>query len=179
MGVRHDAGDAEQGTGLEAGTSVRYANGAVSIEASLRGLLAHEDTDYREWGASGAIRIDPGTSGRVLSLSVTPSWGNASSATERLWSARDAAGLAQGDDFEAKTRFETELGYGLRARRGLGLITPYTGLTLSDGDSRTWRAGARWKVSDTTSLSLEGTREERGADEGAANALMLRAAVRW
>ena len=28
-------------------------------------------------------------------------------------------------------------------------------------------------------MNLEGTREERGGDEGAANALMLRAAVRW
>ena len=166
MGVRHDAGDAERGTGLELGASLRYASGGVSIEGAVRGLLAHEDTDYREWGASGAIRIDPGASGRGLSFSVTPSWGNASSAAERLWSARDAAGLAQGDDFEAKTRFETELGYGLRAPVGLGLITPYTGLTLSDGDSRTWRAGARWKLSDAASLNLEGTREERGGDGG-------------
>ena len=159
--------------------TVRYASGGVSIEGAVRGLLAHEDTDYREWGASGAIRIDPGASGRGLSFSVTPSWGNASSAAERMWSARDAAGLAQGDDFEAKTRFETELGYGLRAPRGLGAITPYTALTLSDGGARTWRGGARWKLSDATSLNLEGTREERGGDEGAANALMLRASVRW
>ena len=179
MGVRHDAGDAEQGTGLELGASLRYASGAVSIEGAVRGLLAHEDTDYREWGASGAIRIDPGARGRGLSLSVTPSWGNASSAAERMWSARDAAGLAQGDDFEAKTRFETELGYGLRAPRGLGAITPYTGLTLSDGDSRTWRAGARWKLSDATSLSLEGTREERGGDEANTNAVMLRFSARF
>ena len=179
MGVRHDAGDAERGTGLELGASLRYASGAVSIEGAVRGLLAHEDTDYREWGASGAIRIDPGASGRGLSFSVTPSWGNASSATERLWSTRDAAGLVRGEDFEAESRLEAELGYGLRAPRGLGAITPYTGLTLSDGGARTWRGGARWTLSDAASLNLEGTREERGGDEGASDALMLRASVRW
>ena len=168
-----------EGTGFEVGAGLRYQANGISIEGAVRGLLAHEDTDYHEWGASGAIRIDPGASGRGLSLSISPAWGNASSATERMWSARDAAGLAQGDEFEAKTRFETELGYGFRAPRGLGLITPYTGLTLSDGDSRTWRGGARWKLSDATSLSLEGTREERGGNEAPSDALMLRASIRF
>ena len=69
--------------------------------------------------------------------------------------------------------------YALRGPRGLGAITPYTGLTLSDGGARTWRAGARWKLSDATSLSLEGTREERGGDEAPSDALMLRASVRF
>ena len=111
--------------------------------------------------------------------SVSPAWGNASSAAERLWSTRDAAGLVRDEDFDAESRLEAKLGYGLRAPRGLGAITPYTGLTLSDGGAHTWRGGARWKVSDATSLSLEGTREERSGDEAPSDALMLRAAVRW
>ena len=72
-----------------------------------------------------------------------------------------------------------ELGYGLRALRGLGTITPYTGLTLSDGAGRTWRAGVLWTVSDATSMSLEGAREERGGNEAGANAVLLRASVRF
>ena len=179
LGVRHDAGDAERGTGLELGGTVRYSSGRLSVEGAARALLAHEDTDYREWGASGAIRIDPGAGGRGLSFSVAPAWGNASSGAERMWSARDAAGLAPGDDFEAASRLEAELGYGLRAPRGLGAITPYTGLTLGDGARRTWRAGARWKLSEAMSLHLEGTREEQGAAAAPADALTLRASVRF
>ena len=59
------------------------------------------------------------------------------------------------------------------------MITPYTALTLNDGNSRTWRAGARWKVSDAASLSLERTREERGGDEADTNAVMLRFSARF
>ena len=178
-GIRRDAGDAEEGTGLEVGAGLRYQAGGIGIEGAVRGLLAHEDTDYREWGASGAIRIDPGAGGRGLSLSVAPAWGNAASGAQRMWSARDVAGLAPGDDFEATSRLETELGYGLSAPRGLGTVTPYTGLTLSAGAERTWRAGARWKISEATSLSLEGTREERGPDETPTGALTLRASIRF
>ena len=165
LGVRHDAGDAEEGTGLEVGASVRYASGALSIEGAVRGLLAHEDTEYREWGASTAVRIDPGAGGaRPLAQHCTRV-GNASSAAEQLWSARDAVGLARSGDFETESRLEAELGYGLRAPRGLGTITPYTGLTLSDGAGRTWRAGVLWTVSDATSMSLEGAREQGRREE--------------
>ena len=62
----------------------------------MRTLVAHEDSDYREWGASGAVRLGPGERGRGLSFSLAPTWGAASSGMERLWSARDARGLAAG-----------------------------------------------------------------------------------
>ena len=179
LGVRHDAGDAERGAGLELGGSVRYASGGLSIEGAARALLAHEDTDYREWGASASVRIDPGAGGRGLSFSIAPAWGNASSAAERMWSARDAAGLVREENFEATSRLEAELGYGLRGLRGLGTVTPYTGLTLSGAGAPTWRGGARWKVSERTSVALEGTREPDAGDAGADHALTLRASVRF
>ena len=48
-----------------------------------------------------------------------------------------------------------------------------------DPTPRPWRGGARWKVSDATSLSLEGTHEERGGDEAPSDALMLRLSARF
>ena len=77
IGLRHDWGDAETGFGLELGGRVRYADPGhgLTIEAAVRGLLAHEDSDYGEWGASGTIRIDPGPMGQGLSLTLAPTWG--------------------------------------------------------------------------------------------------------
>ena len=178
-GVRRDAGDAEEGTGFELGAGLAYQGAGITIEGKVRTLVAHDDSAYEEWGASASVRVDPAADGRGMSLTLTPTWGNAASEAEQLWSARDAGGLVRNDDFEAESRLETELGYGLGAPRGRGVITPYTGLTLADAGSRTWRGGARWKVSGAASLSLEGTREERGRDEASTNALMLRASLRF
>ena len=57
---------------------------------------------------------------------------------ERLWSARDARGLAPGHEFEAGQRLEGELGYGLgcsatgsRARRTSGSGSPTTRATTA------------------------------------------------
>ena len=79
VGVRHDWGDAETGFGLEVGGRMQYAHPALglTIEAAVRGLLAHEDSDYEEWGASGTVRLAPGVSGRGLSLTLAPTWGAA------------------------------------------------------------------------------------------------------
>ena len=66
VGLRHDGGDAETGTGVEVGGRIRYADAGsgLTVEASARTLVAHEDSGYREWGAGGSVRLDPGASGR-------------------------------------------------------------------------------------------------------------------
>ena len=125
---------------------------------------------------SGAIRITPSASGRGLMLSIAPEWGRTGSAKERLWSARDASGLGADGEFEGGSRLAVDAGYGLGL--GLGVLTPYAGLTLGDAGSRTVRTGARWQVGPDAVLGLEGTRQTSGTGE-AGNQLMLRLAVRF
>ena len=178
LGVRQDGGDAETGTGIEAGAGLRYAGGGVTVEGSVRTLLAHDETGYEEWGASGAVRIDPGPSGRGLSLTLSPSWGAASSGVDRLWSLADAQGLAANDDLDPAGRLDAEAGYGLGGPDGLGIVTPYAGLALSGAGERTWRLGARWQVAPSISLNLEGMRGEPANDDAPAHGLMLRGVLR-
>ena len=42
LGVRRDGGDAETGTGIEAGGSVHYAGVGFGVVGSVRTLIAHE-----------------------------------------------------------------------------------------------------------------------------------------
>ena len=132
VGVRHDAGDAETGTGLEVGAGLRYEAAGVAVEGAVRGLVAHEQSGYEEWGASGSVRIDPDASGRGLSLRLAPSWGNASSGTERLWSAGDALALAPEGGFEAERRLDAEVGYGFSVLGGRAVVTPHAGWSRAD-----------------------------------------------
>ena len=179
VGLRHDGGDAETGTGVEVGAGLRYAMAGVTVDARVRGLVAHEEAGYEEWGASGSVRIDPGAGGRGLSLTLTPVWGNASSGSGRLWSAHDATALAPGDEFEARSRFDAEVGYGVGGLGGLGTVTPFAGLSVSEGSGRSWRGGARWQVAPGFNLNLEGTRRESANDNAPEHGLMLRGALRW
>ena len=181
LGLRHDGGDAETGTGVEVGGSVRYADpgSGLSIEASARTLVAHEESGFEEWGASASVRLDPSASGRGLSLRIVPSLGAPSSGLDRLWSAGDAADLAGYGEFDAQQRLEAEVGYGLGGPSGLGVVTPYAGLGLASRDGRSWRAGARWQLAPTVSLGFEGTRLEAANDEAPEHGLMLRGSVQW
>ena len=185
LGLRHDGGDAETGTGVELGARLGYADpgSGLSVEARVRTLVAHEASGYEEWGASGAVRLVPGASGRGLSFSLAPTWGAPSSGVERLWSARDARGLAPGETFEPESRLEGELGYGLAAFGGGFTGTPNVGFGLSD-TAREVRLG--WRLTPAAQgdsgfeVNLDATRRESaGGDTRPEHGVMLRGVLRW
>ena len=179
MGVRHDGGDAENGVGVEAGGTLSYQRGGLTIEGSVRTLLAHQESGYEEWGASARLRLDPGETGRGLSLSVSPTWGEPASGTERLWSAQGPHQLGSGN-FEAATRLEAEIGYGLGSPVATlpGNVTPYLGLSLGD-DRRAWRTGTRWQIAPNAELGLELSRTRGGSNEDEVQAITIQGSVQW
>ena len=181
VGLRQDGGDAETGTGVELGGGVRYSDPAsgVTVDAKVRGLIAHEDADYSEWGASGAVRIDPGASGRGLALTLSPAWGADSGNAERLWGLRDARGLAGNDDVEPAGRLDAEAGWGFGAFGGRGLTTPFAGLALSEAGDRTWRSGVRWTLGPDLSFGVEGAFREAANDNPGEPGIGFRLTARW
>ena len=180
VGVRRDDGDAETGSGVEVGGRLRYVSSwGLSIEAAVRGLLAHEAGDYREWGASGALRFDPGQRGLGLSASIVPVWGTAASGVSRLWGQPDAAALAAGNALaSAAGRLDAELGYGLAALKGRGLLTPYARVSLTEGADQAWHLGARLALAESLNLSLEASRRARDG-AAAAHEVALLARLGW
>ena len=185
LGLRHDAGDAETGAGVELGGHVSYAlpGSGLNMDARVRTLVAREESGYEEWGASGSVRLDPGASGRRLSLSLAPTWGTPSSGAERLWSTRDARGLAPDGTFEPESRLEAERGYGLPAFGGRFTGTPNLGFGLSD-TARDYRLG--WRLTPAAQgvpgleLNLDATRRENANRAGAAeHGVVLTGALRW
>ena len=176
-GIRHDSGDAEEGAGVEVGAGLAYQGRGITLEGKVRTLVAHDEDAYEEWGASFAVRVDPENDGRGLSLSITPAWGSAASEAEQLWSTRAAGDLVADNAFEADRRIDAELGYGVGGPGGLGTLTPYAGLSLTNGAERTIKGGLRWNAAESATLGLEAAREERAGDAPASHALMLRAAI--
>ena len=179
LGVRHDGGDGETGTGLELGGGLRFADPAtgLTIQGRARTLL-HHGGDYDEWGLSGLVRVDPGTSGRGLALSVRPAWGQTAGSVRQLWETSVTGGATPVNQ-AAAGRVSAEVGYGLGAGPGLGVVTPYAGLELAVEGARSWRMGTRWQVAPEAHLDLEGTRHESARDDRPEHGLMLRGALRW
>ena len=91
---------------------------------------------------------------------------------ERLWSQR----ALTGSSFDPDARLEAEVGYGLGAMRGL--LTPYTGVALSEG-GESWRAGARFRLGPSLEVSLEASLTEPAGDGEPSSGLVLRGSKRW
>ena len=168
VGLRHDWGDAETGFGLEVGGRVQYADPGLglTVEGAVRGLLAHADSEYQEWGASGTVRLAPGGAGHGLSLTLSPAWGVATSGVEGLWARQTTQDLAPQGPSRGQTqtgRLTMEVGYGMAAF-DTGLLTPYAGTVLAGGADRTYRVGMRLHLNTSWTrglqLNLEGQRQE-------------------
>ena len=185
IGMRNDGGDAETGFGVDIGGGLAFANAqsGFGFEVNARGLLAHEDSDFREWGVSGAFRFDPNPSSELgLSLSVGPSWGaSPTGGVNALLGRETMTGVALDGATPQGGRLGTEAAWGFPAFGGRYTGTPYLGLGLTEAgrDYRFgWRLGAVDIEALQLSLGLEGTRREsdgRPAEHGA----MLLSSLRW
>ena len=175
IAIRHDSGDAETGAGIELGSGVRYREGAFSIEGQGRVLIVHEAAGYADWGLSAAMRLNPSASGCGmavsstpqcgLSLSIAPQWGAADSGTDQLWSAGNTKGLGLDRREPPSGRLELRAGYGLGLGTGLGVLTPYAGMTLRGNAGSTVRGGAKWALNENVQMNVEAMRETTDDEE--------------
>ena len=158
VGVRHDGGDGETGTGLELGGGVRWDDLARGLKFQARARTLLGRGGYRQWGAGGLVRLDPGADGLGLALNVAPSWGAADSGLARLWdeglTGRPATALSP------EPRLAAALGYGVAAPGTLGTVTPYAGLSLAGAQAQTWRTGVRLNAGTGLDEHLEITWRE-------------------
>ena len=185
LGVRHDGGDGNTGTGAEIGGSVRYDNPHSRVSASASVNLLVGRSDYEEWGISGMVQLSPGADGQGLSFILRPGYGgNAESSvgdTSRIWS----QGLRDGTpsavhtaDFDPSGRLEARLGYGLPVvGEPGGLLTPWGGMNLQD-DARRYRVGLDWASGGPLSVRLHGERREP-ANSDASHAVVLKGEMRF
>ena len=137
VGLRHDGGDAETGSGIELGAGLGFSRPAsgLSLDLAVRGLLTHEASGLEEWGASASLMYDPTpASGQGLSMSLQQSVGASSSGGLNALLAREtmAAPVAYGD-IHGASRLQAQMGYGLPLGGGRFIGTPQLGFGLSEG----------------------------------------------
>ena len=210
MGLRHDGGDAETGFGVELGGGLRYADPVrgISTDFNVRGLVAHEDSGYGEWGASGSLRYDPtGASDLGPSLTLTQHWGVSSSGgMESLFARHTMSGIAPEDDrYAPGARLDADVGYGFSVPGGRSVAIPYAGVSrsaqgqalrlggrLRSGTATQWhlggefpegehtfRIGYRYRLGSLLGLGVEGIRRDGAAGESPEHGIRLRGILRW
>ena len=187
IGARLDGGDAETGLGVDLGGGLAFAapRQGVALDLKGRGLIAHEASGFREWGASGALTWDPRPeTDRGLALRLRQSWGGSpAGGMDALLGRETLAGLAANDDGGTASagRLEAELGFGLPLFDGGFTGTPNLGIGFSE-TSRDYRVG--WRLTSARrgdpgfQVDLDATRRE-AADADAEHGLMLRGTIRW
>ena len=179
-GVRYDGGDAETGAGVEVGGGLRYADasGRVSLQVNARALLAHEESDYQEWGLGASVLVRPDASGQGATFNLRSTWGDIANGVDALWNGRDAGLAAAGLGTRYGARHDAEVGYGLNAPGGRNVLVPYIGVGASDIGTRDYRLGVRLRSNSTMNLSVEVDRRE-GFGPDPDHGVVLRGWLYW
>lgn len=172
------------GTEVQGGFTYVLAGVGMRVEAQGRYLQASEQDGFEEWGASLDLRVDPGTAGDGVALSVAPVWGPAASnSSDGLWQGAhptDRRNHTSRPGYAGWTprQLEVELEYGIGLARQPGKLTPYSGVTLSESGASSYRIGGRLALESSHSLSVESARH-READESVSQEIAVDLDWRW
>ena len=169
LGLRHDGGDGETGTGVLAGAGLRWTEPGRSLTVEGRARALHAHGEVREWNLGGRLQLKSADR-RGLELDLVPGWGAMELTSEHLWT----GGAQKSATWVSKpqARLEAKLGYGLAPPAGFTQMLPYLHLSLAD-DAQHYRMGGHLKFGSELSLRLEGERLH-AADGRTKHALMLR-----
>ena len=177
VGVRYDEGDGETGPGAEVTGSLRYVSRTelLTLEGSGSVLVAGPD-DYDEWGANALLRLDPGADKLGASFSLRSVYGMNRRLAEGSLDGLSETTLHTGVRRAVGLGLDTEFGYGL-STDGVMLWTPYSGLSLSENGTRSYRLGGRLELGRSLEFDLEGARVE--GNEAVSHGVLLQGRLRF
>ncbi len=175
LGARVDGGDADTGLGADLAGGFSLANRRMGLEVEARGhwLVAHQARNFKERGASLAVRLDRGSDRKGWGFSFAPLWGNNSGGANALWRSEQMLDAHQrGNRSEAvnwqPNRAQADLSYGLSTRRGRGRVIPFARLQQETAGSPRLGGGLYFDVLSTpdapAAMQTEGLRVELFGD---------------
>ena len=169
FGHRHDVGDADRGSGAEAGFRLGYLDAAGGLDIAWHGrMLLVRESDYRDFGVGMQVSWDSGEKHRGLQLSMMSSRGHDGGGRTTLWNNSALVTRPMGSGYmpnASQTSTSSEVAYGMDIFGGWGLLTPYSRLQLV-GYGRDLRVGtelsllSRGLPEQPAKFQLEGIRRE-------------------
>ncbi len=185
LGGLADAGDAETGTGAELGAGFAYMHPVgLAIQARGHVLLAHEASEFQQWGGGLTVNFDAGEQGKGLFFAFAPSWGTPSTGAEGMWNGTRAtqAVLATGGA-PLGMHVDTRVGYGMILSNGGGQLMLFSEVGQPDAGPSHLRFGtqlARLRTNGSQlDLELYGERINPILDEDPTYGIMLNARGRF
>ena len=185
VGLRHDAGDAETGAGMDLGGGlvVSDAGTGLGVDVRVRMLVVHQAEGFRERGIALTLSYNP-TPATPLGFNarVAPSWGGqAMSGAEALWGREPMAGMAHGGGIASGNRLDGEVGYGLPiGNRFVGTLR--VGFGASEYGKDYWFGydlGVLDRESVNFELGVDAQRRESPMLGGTDNGFLGRATLGW
>ncbi len=154
LSVRRDGGDADTSHGVEMAAGLRHADlqRRLTMAAQAHALLAHEQSDYEEYGISLLVRKESEPDGRGMFLLLESGWG-------ALYDdpSRQESGLMHSEALaasEPSLSLAGSFGYGVLVPSAKGLIAGFGEFEHAGDGCTRLRLGVRYAGTRASSKTL-------------------------
>ena len=179
FGVRGDRKNDQSIFGLEFDSELSFTNQAGYSLATNSNFYITQFDQIQRWDLGGSFKFDQYQDELGVLLEVTPHWQISHNPDQAaFWNSELlTTGLAN-DQNPKHTQLISELGFGFSIADGLGILTPYSGIEVTESERGKRYIGARISVGSHLRLEVEGSDSDDSSDNGKQN-LELNGSINW
>ena len=179
LGLRGENKNDQSILGLEFDSEMNYTNNAGFSLAGTNNFYMTNLDQIQHWNFEGTFKFDRGNDELGMLVEVNPYWQiSNNSDQEEFWNSDLLTTGLENDQNPKSSKIISELGLGFSIADGLGALTPYSGLEVTESDRGKRYVGARVSIGSHLRLEVEGSDINDSSGEGKQN-LELNGSFSW
>ena len=161
IGIRNDVKDHQSVLGIEFTSGADYHNPIGLTVSGTGSMLVGQANQAQKVTISSSLNYDHSGDERGIIVEVTPSWGYVDTNIQNtLWRNNNLDSNFENNQYTNGTSLSGELGYGLDILDNKSVLTPFSGIEISDNNANQYLIGTRLGLGSNTNFELTGIQEQ-------------------
>ena len=179
IGIRNDVKDQQSVLGLEVISGANYNNPVGVTIAGTGSMLVGQANQVQRVTISSSLNYDRGSDNLGFIVDVSPKWGYVdANIQDTLWSNNILDTNFETGQYSNGVSLISEFGYGLNILSGDSVLTPFSGIEISENQSYEYLIGTRLGLGSNANFELSGIQRNNTSGTNS-TAVRLNGSLNW
>ena len=161
IGIRNDVKDHQSVLGIELSSGADYHNPTGLTVSGTGSMLVGQANQAQKVTISSSLNYDHSGDERGIIVEVTPSWGYVDTNIQNtLWRNSNLDSNFENSLYTNGTLLSGEFGYGLDILDSNSVLTPFSGIEISNDNANQYLIGTRLGFGSNANFELSGIQEQ-------------------
>ena len=179
IGILSDKKNHQSVLGLELTSGADY-NNPIGISISGSGsMLIGQENQVQKVTINSSLNYDSDADNRGFIVEISPTWGYIdTNIQDTLWSNNILDSNFENGQYSNGASLSSEFGYGLNILSSESVLTPFSGLEISDNQSYEYLVGTRFELGSNVNFELSGIQSQSTSGNDS-TAIRLNGSLNW